>query len=158
MGVFLRDPSPYSHEFRKKTWKLPNGLVDKLDRGLNLAPPVFQFWALPLRRWWGPEFLECANFDSYCTQMIYIFFRLCWNSSLEGSTRLLYFLWFLNSTYLNTYLMVSTLVTFRLTGNIANLCCQLLFSTADIVYSRYFCYYNLKFNSSSFIKIWDSLN
>ena len=25
--------------------KTPNGKVDKRDRGLNLAPPIHQFWA-----------------------------------------------------------------------------------------------------------------
>ena len=34
--VFLRDPSPYLHEFRRKTRKTPNGLVDKRYRELNL--------------------------------------------------------------------------------------------------------------------------
>ena len=53
VGVFLRDPSPYLREFRRKPRKSPNGLIDKRDRGLNLAPPVFQFWALPLSHWWG---------------------------------------------------------------------------------------------------------
>ena len=43
MGVFLSDPSPYLGEFRRKQRKTPNGLFDKRDRGLNLAPPVFQF-------------------------------------------------------------------------------------------------------------------
>ena len=40
---FLRDPSPYLPEFRRKPRKTPNGYVDKRDRGLNLAPPVFHF-------------------------------------------------------------------------------------------------------------------
>ena len=39
VGVFLRDISPYLREFRRKPRKIPN---DKRDRGLNLAPPVFQ--------------------------------------------------------------------------------------------------------------------
>ena len=52
-GFFLNDPSPYLREFWRKPWKTPNSLVDKHNRGLNLAPPVFQFWALPLRHWWG---------------------------------------------------------------------------------------------------------
>ena len=41
--VFLRDPSPYLREFRRKPRKIPNGQVDKRDRGMNLAPPVYQF-------------------------------------------------------------------------------------------------------------------
>ena len=53
VGVFLRDPRQYLHEIRKKPRKTPNGYVDKHDRGLNLAPPVFQFWALPLCHWWS---------------------------------------------------------------------------------------------------------
>ena len=44
VGVFLRHPSLYLREFRRKPRKTPNGLVDKRDQGLNLAPPVFQFW------------------------------------------------------------------------------------------------------------------
>ena len=43
VGVFLRDPSPYLREFRRKPRKTPNGYVDKRDQGLNLAPPVYQF-------------------------------------------------------------------------------------------------------------------
>ena len=41
-GVFLRDPSPYLREFRRKPRKTPNGQVDKRDRGMNLAPPIYQ--------------------------------------------------------------------------------------------------------------------
>ena len=62
-GVFLRDPSPYIREFRRKTRKTPNGKVDKRDRGLNLAPPVFQFRALPLCHWLGK--LNKGNVKSY---------------------------------------------------------------------------------------------
>ena len=40
-GIFLRDPSPYLREFLSKPRKTPNGLVDKRDRELNLAPPVY---------------------------------------------------------------------------------------------------------------------
>ena len=40
VGGFLRDPSPYLREFKRKPLKIPNGLVYKRDRGLNLAPPV----------------------------------------------------------------------------------------------------------------------
>ena len=58
VGVFLRYPSPYLREFRRKPRKTPNGWVDKRDRGLNLAPPVFQFWALPLCHWWGADILN----------------------------------------------------------------------------------------------------
>ena len=29
--------------------------TDKHDRGLNLSPPIFQFWALTLRHWWSPS-------------------------------------------------------------------------------------------------------
>ena len=43
VGVFPRDPSPYLSEFRRNPRKTPNGEVDKRDRGLNLAPPVYQF-------------------------------------------------------------------------------------------------------------------
>ena len=42
--VFLTDPSPYLHEFWKKTRKLPNGYVDKCDRGLNPVPFANQIW------------------------------------------------------------------------------------------------------------------
>ena len=35
LGVFLKDPSPYLREFRRKPRKTPNGQVDKLDRGFN---------------------------------------------------------------------------------------------------------------------------
>ena len=45
MGVTLRDPCPHLHEFRKKTRKTLNYLVHKRDRGLNPAPPVYQFKA-----------------------------------------------------------------------------------------------------------------
>ena len=58
-GVFLKDPSPNLHEFRRMPRKTPNSYVNKRDWGLNLAPPVFQFWALPLRHWWGPK--KCGN-------------------------------------------------------------------------------------------------
>ena len=44
-GVFLRYPSPYLREFRRKIRKTQNGSVDKRDRGLNLALPVYQFRA-----------------------------------------------------------------------------------------------------------------
>ena len=43
VGVFLRDPSPYLSEFWRKPRKTPNDQVDKCDRGLNMAPPVYQF-------------------------------------------------------------------------------------------------------------------
>ena len=49
-GVFLRDPNRYLREFQRKPPKTPNGYVDKRDRGLNLAPPINQFWALPFRQ------------------------------------------------------------------------------------------------------------
>ena len=42
-GFFLRDPSKYLREFRRKRRKIPNGQVDKRARGLNLSPPVHQF-------------------------------------------------------------------------------------------------------------------
>ena len=49
VGIFLKDPSPYLYEFRKKSRKTPKGWVDKRDRGMNLAPPVHQFFlVLPL--------------------------------------------------------------------------------------------------------------
>ena len=43
VGVFLGDSSQYLHEFRRKPRKTPNGWIDKRDRSLNLAPPIFQF-------------------------------------------------------------------------------------------------------------------
>ena len=43
LGVFLRDPSPYLREFRRKPRKTPKCNINKCDRGLNLAPPVYQF-------------------------------------------------------------------------------------------------------------------
>ena len=45
LGVFLRDFSPYLRDCWRKPWNIPNGLVDKSDQGLNLAPPVYQLWA-----------------------------------------------------------------------------------------------------------------
>ena len=45
LGVFLSNPSPYLREFGRKPWKTPNGLVNKRDRGLILAPPVHKLWA-----------------------------------------------------------------------------------------------------------------
>ena len=42
VGVFLRDPSPYLHEFRRKPQKTLNGCVDKRDRGMNLASLVYK--------------------------------------------------------------------------------------------------------------------
>ena len=42
MGIFLRDPRPYLRKFQKKLRKTSNTWVDKRDRGLNLAPPVYQ--------------------------------------------------------------------------------------------------------------------
>ena len=42
-GVFLREPSPYLRQFRRKPRKTPKGQVYKRDRGLNLALPVYQF-------------------------------------------------------------------------------------------------------------------
>ena len=41
--VFLRDPIPHLLEFWRKPRKTPNGKVDKWERGMNLAPPVYQF-------------------------------------------------------------------------------------------------------------------
>ena len=43
VGVFQRDSSPYLREFRRKPRKTPNGLVDMRDRGMDPAPPVYQF-------------------------------------------------------------------------------------------------------------------
>ena len=43
VGVFLRDPSKFLREFRRKPRKTPNGKVDKRYQDLNVAPPVFQF-------------------------------------------------------------------------------------------------------------------
>ena len=43
--VFLRDPSPYLREFRRKPPKTSNGQVDIHDRGLYMALPVYQFLA-----------------------------------------------------------------------------------------------------------------
>ena len=43
LGVFLRDPSRYLREFRRKPRKTPNDKVDNRYRGLNLAFPVYQF-------------------------------------------------------------------------------------------------------------------
>ena len=43
MGVFIKDPSPHSSEFRRKPRKTPNGYADILDRELNLASLVYQF-------------------------------------------------------------------------------------------------------------------
>ena len=68
-GVFLTDPSPYLHEFRRKQRKTPNGQVDKLDQILNLAPPVFQFLVLPLCHWLG---CKASNFVFY---FITLFFQ-----------------------------------------------------------------------------------
>ena len=45
VGAFLWDPSPYLGEVRRKPQKTLSGWVDKQERGLNLAPPVYQFWA-----------------------------------------------------------------------------------------------------------------
>ena len=44
-SVFLRDPNPYLHEFRRKPRKTPNGQVDKRDWELNSVPPVYQLRA-----------------------------------------------------------------------------------------------------------------
>ena len=41
--VFQRDSSPYLSKFRRKPRKTPNGKVDKRDRGMNLAPPIYHF-------------------------------------------------------------------------------------------------------------------
>ena len=43
MESFLNDPSPYLREFRRITQKTPTGCVDKCDRGMNLAFPVYEF-------------------------------------------------------------------------------------------------------------------
>ena len=62
MGVFIRDPSPYLPEFRRKPQKTSNGLVDKRDRGLNPAPPVYQLerkTAQPLMR--ASSFLKSTS-------------------------------------------------------------------------------------------------
>ena len=40
---FLRDPSPYLREFRRKPRKIPYGWVDKRDRELHLALPAYHF-------------------------------------------------------------------------------------------------------------------
>ena len=38
------DSYAYLRRFRRKTRKILNGQVDKRDRELNPAPPVYQFW------------------------------------------------------------------------------------------------------------------
>ena len=43
VSPFLRDPSPYLSEFRRKPRKSPNGLVDKRNKESNAAPLVYQF-------------------------------------------------------------------------------------------------------------------
>ena len=85
LGVFLRDSSPQSRKFRKKTRKTPKGYVDNRDRGLNLAPHVYQLWTLPLRHWWGT--CEGGLYDcSRSTGMVCRFFsfkrnaRMIWKS------------------------------------------------------------------------------
>ena len=40
--VFMRDPSSHLREFRRKSQKIQNDLVDKHDRELNSTPPVYQ--------------------------------------------------------------------------------------------------------------------
>ena len=40
MGAFLRDPSPYLREFKKKTRKTVNGKVYKRDRKSDQASPA----------------------------------------------------------------------------------------------------------------------
>ena len=42
LGAFLRDSRTYLREFRRKPRKTLSSQVDKRDRGLNLAPPVYQ--------------------------------------------------------------------------------------------------------------------
>ena len=45
LGVFLRDPSPYLRNFRRKPLQTSNGQVNMCDGELNLAPPIYyQFW------------------------------------------------------------------------------------------------------------------
>ena len=44
VGVILRDPNPYLHEFHWKPRKSPNRKVDKHYRESNTAHPVHQFW------------------------------------------------------------------------------------------------------------------
>ena len=44
-GVFLKDTTTYLWEFWRKPRKIPIGYVDKQNWGLNLALPVYQFWA-----------------------------------------------------------------------------------------------------------------
>ena len=55
VGVFLRDPSPYFTWVSKVTTENSErlGRQVRLGLGLNLAPPVFQFRALPLCHWLG---------------------------------------------------------------------------------------------------------
>ena len=45
MGIFLSDPSPYLREVQRKLRKTPYGQVDKRNRALSLAPPVYQICA-----------------------------------------------------------------------------------------------------------------
>ena len=45
-GSSLGDPRPYLRKFRRELWKMSNGLIDKRHRGVNLTPPVYDFWVL----------------------------------------------------------------------------------------------------------------
>ena len=48
-------PSAGLRKFQRKPRKTPNDQVHKSDRGLNRAPPVFQFRELPFCHWLGPS-------------------------------------------------------------------------------------------------------
>ena len=79
VGVFLRDPSPYLSKFRRKPRKTRNGLVDKSDQGLNLASPIFQFWAFIAGKYINPwltfKWLEAKILSYFLSFFIYLFWK-----------------------------------------------------------------------------------
>ena len=67
--VFLRDPNPFYVNFGKKPRKNPNGQVGKRDRKLNLAPPIYQFWATVSYR-----STSCGAYEVKSQYLVYIIF------------------------------------------------------------------------------------
>ena len=80
VGFLLSDPSPYLREFQRKPRKTLKDYVDKRDRGMSLAPLVYQFLnaatsgakdgqldihALPGIRTW--TFVVAASFPNHYT-------------------------------------------------------------------------------------------
>ena len=87
-AVFLRDLNPYLREFRRKLQKTPKGSVDKRDRELNSAPPIYQFWAQN-RSAIGGVITYWNSFEYPCTVIIMLY-RSFWIRNTIQWTGIIY--------------------------------------------------------------------